>query len=48
MSHNMYFINSTNVNHVSMMFQGSVFCVENKIGYQNPARMYTLVEVSDT
>lgn len=39
-SHNTYFINSTNTDYVSIMFQVSAFCVENKRGYQNPARMY--------
>lgn len=48
MSHNTCFINSTNIDYVPIMFQGSAFCVENKAGYQNPARTYTLVEVADT
>lgn len=44
MSYNTYFINSANIDYVSIMFQGSAFSVENKSGYQNPARMYTLIE----
>lgn len=32
MCHNPYFINSTDINYVSAMVQGSAFCVENETG----------------